>query len=123
MLPNNLEYIGNYVFMNSGLKTITIPDNVEIESDGQQLFSDCGLLETVILPKNIKVIGGSMFHNCYKLSTITLPASVETIKGGAFNCCISLQKIFCLSTTPPSLNGYSIFADMGTLIPLIDENT
>ena len=123
VLPNNLEYIGNYVFMNSGLKTITIPDNVEIESDGQQLFSDCGLLETVILPKNIKVIGGSMFHNCYKLSTITLPASVETIKGGAFNCCISLQKIFCLSTTPPSLNGYSIFADMGTLIPLIDENT
>lgn len=113
LLPNSLETIGKYAFTQSGLKSIAIPDNVTLEEDGVMLFSECYLLETVTLPKNIKAIGGDMFYDCGELSTITIPTTVETINSGAFYNCVSLSEIFCLGIKPPSLVGTSIFTNMG----------
>lgn len=75
-LPEALQYIDGYAFMNTGLTEVTIPANVEYL--GNSVFSGCQNLEKVTLN------GGGQFENfvfgnCPKLTEITLPPNVGEV--------------------------------------------
>ncbi len=78
-----------YPNVNSGI--YTIPDSVtEI---GAFAFSDCAMLQSVIIPSGVTVIGRSAFYDCTSLTSVTIPNSVICIEDAAFSCCYSLKSV------------------------------
>ncbi len=92
----NLEYIGWQAFSNcDGLTKITIPESVTGIDD--YAFSGCDNLETVDLSKakNLVNIYNYAFYNCYNLQTLDLSnnKSLEYIGDYAFYECYGLTEI------------------------------
>jgi hypothetical protein len=95
-----------------GTKTITgyngsggvvvIPSKIngaDVETIGEDAFSYCNNLESIIIPNSVTTIGDHAFYDCENLTSITIPDSVMRIGEDAFwGCtvfdgCISLQSI------------------------------
>ena len=55
-------------------------------------------IESVILPKTLKVLHGSAFYHCTKLRSVRLPEGLTTIGDMAFSGCQSLKEIAIPST-------------------------
>ncbi|MBR6316578.1 MAG: leucine-rich repeat protein [Lachnospiraceae bacterium] len=60
---------------------------------GDNAFSGCTNLTTLVIGKNVKIIGKNAFKNCKKLKTVTIPAKVYKIGKGAFYGCKKLKKV------------------------------
>lgn len=56
-------------------------------------FKDCGMLEHIVFPKNITILGSHLFENCFSLHTVVLPDSLKEIRPMAFVNCPLLKKI------------------------------
>lgn len=80
-LPDSLKTIFRCVFSNSGIKTLDMPDNVDLDSFA---CADCPNLESVKLPKNLRHLSLKCFENTPKLKSITLPDSLAYISSSAF---------------------------------------
>ena len=59
IIPQGVKYLGEYAFLNSGLKR-------------------------VVLPAGLEEISYGAFKDCYNLVEINLPSSIIDIKGGSF---------------------------------------
>ena len=116
-LPDNLKYIGGAAFFKSGIKKITIPENVtrvdsysrEVEdvlskpdSEGKRktyigytgLFDSCEMLKNVEILAPITEIHNSMFYGCQRLKTLTIPGTITNIRSAAFIGRCAPNKIF-----------------------------
>lgn len=60
---------------------------------GQNAFSSCKKLSTVVLGPKVTDIGWGAFINCTNLQSIKIPDSVTTIDGLAFDSCTSLSAV------------------------------
>ena len=60
---------------------------------GDRAFENCTTLESVTLPKDLKVIPESMFRQCKRLQSITIPDGLREIEDYAFDGCESLRDI------------------------------
>lgn len=78
-------------FYGSSLKSIEIPEGVEVIGNGA--FCNCALLEEVKLPESLKVIGSEAFNRCKSLKTIEIPNSVVEVGRNAFILCEALQEV------------------------------
>ena len=67
---------------------------------GQLAFSETDV-ETIVLPKSIKKIGGKAFEKCNKLTSITIPSSITEIGEHAFGGCENLKTVN-IELSPPS---------------------
>ena len=56
-------------------------------------FNQCFSLKSIILPKDIKVIGPSTFYQCFSLESINLPSTITAINSQAFLGCYTLKNI------------------------------
>ena len=56
-------------------------------------FNQCFSLKSIILPKDIKVIGPSVFYQCFSLESINLPSTITAINSQAFLGCYTLKNI------------------------------
>ena len=74
--------IGNAFSNNETIKSVEIPDTVEVI--GKNAFLACNSLETVKMSSNVKIIDEYAFGMCSNLINITLPEGVESIGEGAF---------------------------------------
>ena len=93
-LSNTVHEIGDYAFKNcAGLKSIEIPDSLELGIISEGMFYGCTSLETIKLPDNIQKIENLAFANCKSLSSFTVPEEVTIIKHGTFLNCESLSNI------------------------------
>ena len=90
-LPDSVSSINTGAFYNTGLKTITIPDNVT--KIAARTFSYCNYLKTVNIPDGVTEIGNEAFYYCPALETINIPDSVTTIGENAFEQCRLLESI------------------------------
>lgn len=94
-LPDSLRLIGNYAFGGSGIRTITIPKNVEMI--GNMAFTDCDSLSEInVSPENsyYSSVDGILYNKDVteliqcpegKTGKILIPKTVEKIRSGAFN--------------------------------------
>lgn len=113
-LPQTLEYIGSYCFIDSYIESIVIPDSVSYIGScafkdskivnaklpdnpdlniNSSTFYNCDFLETVDLGNSITSIPNNMFRQCYSLKNIVMPDTVESIGRYAFSFCESLENV------------------------------
>ena len=108
-IPGSVITIGNDAFSScSNLTSIMIPSSVT--SIGLGSFQGCNSVTSVIFAANssLTTIGGFAFLNCSSLTSITLPASVITIGDNAFLACPSLVTISFQGNAPSiSINTFT----------------
>lgn len=93
-LPTTVYEIGDYAFKNcAGLKSIEIPDSLELGIISEGMFYGCTSLETIKLPDNIRKIENYAFANCKSLRSFIVPKDVTQISEGTFLNCESLSNI------------------------------
>ena len=114
-LPETITRIGSTTFANSGIKEITIPDNVT--SVGGDAFAYCSQLSSVVIGSKMKTMAQGVFYNS------------------------PVQHAYVKALTPPSVNSYlfsskpvihvyasslaaykaSAWADFGTIVGDLDN--
>lgn len=82
----NGNLLTNLNFLETGMTEI--PNEL-----GDNAFSGCGSLSTVIIPNSVTNIGNGVFFGCGNLANITIPGSVTCIGNNAFRECESLTSI------------------------------
>lgn len=119
LIPSSVTAIGAWVFQESSLESLVIPDTVTqigygIATESKSLktvyigngiaeipykaFEQCTSLESVTLGSSIKLIDSRVFLNCTRLTTINLPEGLETIEGSSFYGCAALKYLNIPST-------------------------
>ena len=91
ILPETVEFIGEYALKSTKITSITIPEGITGINIG--IFAYCSRLKEVNLPDSIAYIGGKAFYSCKSLKGIIIPDSVHYIGNSAFAYCESLAKI------------------------------
>ena len=81
-IPYGVRTIMNGAFYGMDLKSVTIPDSVTYM--GHHVFSECKLLEEIVLPPKVEKIELRSFMNCISLKEVKLPSSLRTIETEAF---------------------------------------
>lgn len=89
--------IGEYAFEQLNIQSIVIPDGITLD---EYVFFLCQKLESVTLPKDLKVIEDGTFYHCYSLKNIEIPSNVTKIGVSAFDQCIALVSV----VIPDSVN-------------------
>ena len=82
VLPSDLKELPDGTFSNTGLKSITLPDGLEVI--GKNAFSGATNLKSVTLPDSLEVIGKNAFSGTANLKSVTLPDGLEVIGESAF---------------------------------------
>lgn len=93
------------------LISVIIPNGVT--SIDYAAFAQCTALTNVTIPNSVTAILGSAFSNCRALSSVTIPNSVVSIGDCAFLWCTSLREV----TIPDSVTsiGKSAFSSCSSL--------
>lgn len=77
VIPETVEKIGNYAFLNCKHTSFTIPENVK--SIGMQAFAGNTNLSKIDIVNGVESIYDAAFLSCNNLKTIHLPSSVKYI--------------------------------------------
>ena len=98
------------------LNSIVIPNSVK--NIYSQAFYDCSHLESITIPNSVTNIGESAFGAC-GFTSVTIPNSVTNIGTGAFQWCIYLTSV----TIPNSVKsmGEGIFYGCSGLTTIVSE--
>ena len=94
-IPSSLEKVisnqySEGVFENTKLTTVDFAEGTKSVID--YLFKDCSLLEKVVFPKDVQVIGEYAFEDCISLD-VKIPDTVESIGESAFQGCTKITSI------------------------------
>ena len=87
----SVKALAGYSFYGSGIKSIVIPDGIDISEPG--VFRGCSSLTSVTLPEGAETISSQMFYNCHDLTSVDIPDSVKTIGDTAFGGCDALTTL------------------------------
>ena len=88
VIPNSVNYIGEYAFENCYMDEVIISDNVD--SLFNDTFSFC-CIDQIHMPAKLKYIGARALYNNH-LDNLVLPEGLETIEHHAFNT-LSVDKL------------------------------
>ena len=87
----SVKALAAYSFSGSGIKSIVIPDGIDISEPG--VFRGCSSLTSATLPDGAETISSQMFYNCHNLTNVDVPDSVKTIGDTAFGGCDALTTL------------------------------
>ena len=87
----SVKALAAYSFSGSGIKSIVIPDGIDISEPG--VFRGCSSLTSATLPDGAETISSHMFYNCHDLTNVDVPDSVKTIGDTAFGGCDALTTL------------------------------
>lgn len=71
------------------LESVTLPKSLKII--GRRAFADCLSLSDVRFNEGLESVGAEAFRSCYNLFQMYFPSSVTTIEEGAFKDCINME--------------------------------
>lgn len=74
IMPNSIEYIGDYCFYYGRMKTIQFSPN--LKHIGNNCFQRCSSLETIVLPDSVEYIGDMCFYIAETIQNIQFPKSL-----------------------------------------------
>lgn len=89
-LPDSLLYIKDFGVVS--LETLTLPKSLKVIGGGAFEGDKLKKLKKIDLPSGLEVIGTLAFYQSH-LEEITLPSGLKEIGGDAFNGCRSLKKV------------------------------
>jgi len=116
IIPSTVEEIQDYVFSNTGLTSIIIPETVktlgviyeQTEDEYNKhgfVFAECKDLVSVTF-EGVAISAKHTFENCTALETVTFTKTVTLINGYTFNGCTSL-KTFNFNEGLQSIGAYA----------------
>ena len=117
-IPSSMTSIGISAFRESGITSMTIPDNVK--SIGNYAFSGCSGLMSVTIPTGMTSIGDYAFSSCSGLTSVTVP--VASIGQYAFSSCSGLTSLI-MTTDVKSIGQYAFNNCTGLTSVTIPEST
>ncbi len=140
VLPESLEYIGDYAFRVLPISEITIPAGVKkigdyafsgtdiskvtlnegLEKIGSNAFYNCENLEAIDFPDTVSYIGRGAFRLCKKIKSIEIPPLVSEICDGAFASIYGIESIVIPTTV--KIIGDEAFGDCENLKNILIEN-
>lgn len=91
VIPSGVSGIGDGVFKDSDITSVTIPDGVRYI--GNSAFQNCNYLTNIKIPKSVQKISGYAFYECSSLSSVTFSVGLKSIEDNAFGYCESLKKV------------------------------
>lgn len=91
IVPDTVRSINNWAFMNSKIKTITLPDNMVRIDEGA--FSNCSYLQSINIPTKLTALSTCVFKNCISLKNIIIPNNISKIEIRAFSGCSALAEV------------------------------
>ena len=107
-IPKTVNKIGENAFSGcTSLTSIVIPDSVT--SIGSDAFSGCTSLTNIVIPDSVTSIESNAFDGCTSLTSIVIPDSVTSIGSSAFSRCTSLTSI----VIPDSVTSIGSYAFSG----------
>ena len=111
-IPETVTRIGKAVFVvgseNTSLKTVTIPENSQLETIDDNAFNRCRVLQSIRIPSSVKKIGNSSFWGCTALESVTF-CSLPVVDQYAFGSCGSLSsKVLDLTDSDKPYIGTSL---------------
>lgn len=109
-LDGSIASLGSYCFSNTGIVSVTIPDN--LKTIPNNAFSRCYNLQAVTLPEGLETLDATCFAWCNNLKEIKLPESLKIIYTYVFDSC-GLSKVTIPSAVDSVLE--RSFGDMPTL--------
>lgn len=107
------------LYGNIVIEQVVLPDSVTVI--GYSAFANCDSLTEITLPESVVDIGDEAFRGCSSLTSVTIPDSVTSIGDGAFKGCNSLANI----TIPDGVTeiSYGTFEDCSSLTSIIIPNS
>ena len=135
-IPASVEYIGDYSFMETDIRTLTISENVReigleafrncealvelnfadqsvLHTIGQAAFAGCVSLTTVEMPDTVKVLKNSAFVGCSALETVYVSAGLESMEGYVFSACPMITT-FVMGDGAKMLGDYAFYTPAGS---------
>ena len=82
----------------NGFRTVVFADDCTIDTIGEACFSDCDIIETVVLPDTVTKIDDYAFNTCEDLEYIYLPDGLQSIGYCAFDYCDELAYVYVPDT-------------------------
>lgn len=104
MLPESLDSIYSNAFYRNYIAEVIIPANVKYI--GGYAFNDNDRLTSVTLGSGLTEVSSYCFNSCEKLTVVKGGENVKTIGSGAFNYCSELRSV---SDLAPVTVGSSAF--------------
>ena len=100
-LPRNLKTLSNNAFGNNDFSgNLNLPSTL-MHIGSSAFANNWRLMGVLDIPYGVESIGESAFSNCRMLEGLVLPESLETIRRGAFKNCYGVGSIVCKGTMPP----------------------
>lgn len=105
-IPNSVRYIGHFAFKRCvDLESVSMGNGIEVI--GRSAFSSAKKLTEVVMPNSVKEVKEYAFSRCSSLTEVTIGSGTKVIEKGCFSECDALTKIYCLATTPPTIESAS----------------
>ena len=112
-IPDGVTSIGTNAFQQChSMTSITIPDGVTSIKNSE--FRSCSSMTSITIPDGVTSIETYAFQYCYSLTSINIPDNVTSIGNSAFNSCYGIGEYHFRPTTPPTLDGTSVFANIAS---------
>ena len=92
-ISNNVVNIEDYAFQYFHVEEPIFEENSKLVSIGDDAFSGCKNLTSIVLPDSVTDIGERAFSSCSGLTTVVIPESVTNIGARAFSYCTELRGI------------------------------
>lgn len=99
------SYPDCFAFGCSSLRSVFTNTN-KITAIEDSAFRDCDILESFVIPENVKIIRSYSFYGCESLKNIKVPNTVETIGVRAFSKCENLES-FAIPTSIKSIGDFA----------------
>lgn len=119
-IPNTMKAIGNNMFANSGIETLTYSTSCMVETIGDSAFLKTPITILPAIP-TLKTISLEAFYNCSNLTTVYLSENLVTIDEDAFASCINLANVILPVEKNPKLEtiGHGAFFGCALLTQFI----
>lgn len=75
---------------------LVIPDTYKgypVTAIGDNAFSSCSALDSIVIPEGVTYIGDNAFSSCIQLKEISIPTTLKNIGKWAFSHCVSLKEV------------------------------